>query len=187
MNFRFSRHILRFWIENEPGIEKAFSVLIHSNRIANPLINHTEISLTISMTATNIINNCETANHLKSKRMEIQSQDKVGQGNSRITDFVFSWPGNQRQWRNRSFLLKILTRKKKIIWRLKVLIIRKILGFWKISLGVGGAERVAFAVGYNGMKDDLTESFSPTETGLAAGGHVGVFDLRELMFPAMKT
>lgn len=46
---------------------------------------------------------------------------------------------------------------------------------------------MAFAVGYNGMKDDLTESFSPTETGLAAGGHVGVFDLRELMFPAMKT
>lgn len=108
----FSRHILRFWIENEPGIEKAFSILIYSNRIAKPLINHTEISLTIPMTATNVSNKCETANYLKSKCMEIQSQEKVGQGSSHIPDFVFSWPGNQRQWRN-SFLLKILTRKKK--------------------------------------------------------------------------
>ena len=40
------------------------------------------------MTATNIINNCETANHLKSKCMEIQAQDKAGQGNSHITDFI---------------------------------------------------------------------------------------------------
>lgn len=113
MNFIFSRHILRFWIENEPGIEKAFSILIYLNRIAKSLINHSEISPTIPMTATNVINKCEASNYLKSKCMEIQSQEKGGQGSSHIPHFVFSGPGNQRRWRN-SFLLKILTRKKKL-------------------------------------------------------------------------
>lgn len=79
---------MRFGIENEPDIEKALSVLIYSSSIAKPLINHIGISLAISMTATNIINKCETAKHLKSKCMEIQLQEKVGQGNSHISDFI---------------------------------------------------------------------------------------------------
>lgn len=76
----FQRHILRFGIENKPDIEKALFVLIYSSRIAKPLINHIGIRLAISMTATNIINKCETAKHLKSKCMEIQLQGKRGRG-----------------------------------------------------------------------------------------------------------
>ena len=40
------------------------------------------------MMATNTINKCEIANHLKSKCMEIQLQEKVGQGNSHVSDFI---------------------------------------------------------------------------------------------------
>lgn len=52
--------------------EKAFPILIYSNSIAKPLINHIGISLALSMTATNIINKCETANHQESTCMGIQ-------------------------------------------------------------------------------------------------------------------
>lgn len=67
---------------------KKLPALIYSSGIAKPLINHIGISLAVSMTATNIINKCETAKHLKSKCMEIQLQEKVEQGNSHISDFI---------------------------------------------------------------------------------------------------
>ena len=68
--------------------EKAVPILIYSNSIAKPLINHIGISLATSKMATNIINKCKTANHLKNNCMGIQLQEKVGQGNSHISDFI---------------------------------------------------------------------------------------------------
>lgn len=103
---------MRFSIENEPDIEKALFALIYSSSIAKPLINHTGISLAVSMTATNIINKCETAKHLKSKCMEIQLQGKRGRGTAAFpTLLVFSWPDSEETVI--FFFLEILTRKEK--------------------------------------------------------------------------
>lgn len=116
MDFRFSRHILKFWFESEPDFEKAVPILIYSNSVAKPLINHIGISLAISMTATNTINKCEIANHLKSKCMEIQLQEKVGQGNSHVSDFIcvlVTRPIGDRE-EIVLFLLKVLTGKEKL-------------------------------------------------------------------------
>lgn len=160
MNFRFSRHILRFWIENEPGIETAFSVLIYSNSIAKPLINHREISLTISMTVTNIINKGETASLPKSKCMEIQSQDKVGQGDSRISNFICVLMTRRPEAVKKLFFFaQDINEKEKIIWRLKVLIIYKIPGLLKNL-----ARKSSVHGDTMGWRMIWTKSFRPMET-----------------------
>lgn len=94
--------------------EKAVPILIYSNSIAKPLIHHIGISPAISKMATNIINKCKTANHLKSNCMGIQLQEKVGQGNRHISDFIcvlMTRPTGDSE-EIVLFLLKILTGRK---------------------------------------------------------------------------
>lgn len=103
-------------------IDKAFPILIYSDSIAKPLINHTGISLAISVTATNISNKCETANHLKSKCLGIQLQDQAGEGTATFpTFFVFSWPGQLEAVKKLFFFAQDTNQGGKII---------KVLRFW---------------------------------------------------------
>ena len=191
MDFRFSRHILKLWFESEPDFEKAVPILIYSNSVAKPLINHIGISLAISMMATNTINKCEIANLLKSKCMEIQLQEEVGQGNSHVSEFicvlVTRLTGDSEEIV--LFFAQDTNWEGKIIWSLKILFLQKIPASWETYLGVGHEERVAFPLEWGGGcgKDDLDRAPTSQRCTLVTGGPADSFDLWEAVFPATRT
>lgn len=68
------------------------------------------------------------------------------------------------------------------------MVIQKILGSWKISLVIGWAQRSTFSDGDTmGMRDDVDKELtSRGDLPSSSRATAGMFDLWELMFPAMK-